>query len=137
LGARSCSKGGWRTEDKGKTRSFEGLEKMWYNERLEFFSLFILEIRGNQKRKSPARTQSGHCCTRQQKCFYKYINNKKRTKENLHPLLDAGGNIATKDEEKAEVLNAFYSSGASICLRVGRLCRGIWTGWIDRPRPAV
>ncbi|KAK4820811.1 LOW QUALITY PROTEIN: hypothetical protein QYF61_007205 [Mycteria americana] len=44
------------------------------------------------------------------RCFYKYINNKKRAKENLPPLLDAGGNIATKDEEKAEVLNAFFAS---------------------------
>jgi len=34
----------------------------------------------------------------------------KRAKENLHPLLDEGGNIATKDEEKAEVLNAFFAS---------------------------
>ncbi|KAK4810717.1 hypothetical protein QYF61_007691 [Mycteria americana] len=33
-----------------------------------------------------------------------------RAKENLPPLLDAGGNIATKDEEKAEVLNAFFAS---------------------------
>jgi len=24
------------------------------------------------------------------KCFYKYINNKKRDKESLHPLLDGG-----------------------------------------------
>ena len=32
------------------------------------------------------------------KCFYKYINNKRRAKENRHPLLDAGGNIVTKDE---------------------------------------
>jgi len=31
-------------------------------------------------------------------------------KESLHPLLDARGNIATKDEEKAEVLNAFFAS---------------------------
>ncbi|KAK4828567.1 hypothetical protein QYF61_027657 [Mycteria americana] len=44
------------------------------------------------------------------KCFYNYVNNKKRPKENLPPLLDAGGNIATKDEEKAEVLNAFFAS---------------------------
>ena len=44
------------------------------------------------------------------KCFYKYISNKRRAKENLHPLLDAGGNIVTKDEEKAEVLNAFFAS---------------------------
>ncbi|KAK4810854.1 hypothetical protein QYF61_008826 [Mycteria americana] len=44
------------------------------------------------------------------KCFYKYINNRRRAKENLHPLLDAGANIVTKAEEKAEVLNAFFAS---------------------------
>ncbi|KAK4811177.1 hypothetical protein QYF61_019808 [Mycteria americana] len=44
------------------------------------------------------------------KCFYKYIHNKRRAKENLHPLLDAGGNIVVKDEEKAEVRNAFFAS---------------------------
>jgi len=27
--------------------------------------------------------------------------------------------------------------GVPICLRVGRLCRGMWTGWIDGPRPVV
>jgi len=27
--------------------------------------------------------------------------------------------------------------GVSICLRVGRLCRGIWTEWIDGPRRTV
>jgi len=36
------------------------------------------------------------------KCFCKYINNKKRAKEYLHPLLYAGENIATKKEDKAE-----------------------------------
>ncbi|GAB0186016.1 mitochondrial enolase superfamily member 1 [Grus japonensis] len=44
------------------------------------------------------------------KCFYKCIDNKRTAKENLHPLLDVGGNIVTKDEEKAEVLNAFLAS---------------------------
>jgi len=44
------------------------------------------------------------------KCFYKYINNKKRANESLHPLLDARGNVVNKDEEKAEVLNAFFAS---------------------------
>ncbi|KAF1517059.1 hypothetical protein FQV20_0009580, partial [Eudyptula albosignata] len=44
------------------------------------------------------------------KCFYNYINDKRRAKENLHPSLDGGGNIVTEDEEKAEVLNAFFAS---------------------------
>jgi len=44
------------------------------------------------------------------KFFYKYINNKKEAKENLHPLLDARGNIVTKDYENAEVLNAVFAS---------------------------
>jgi len=46
-------------------------------------------------------------------CFYKYINNKKRAKENLHPLLHGGGGgreIAVKDEEKTEVLNSAFAS---------------------------
>lgn len=41
------------------------------------------------------------------KCFHKYTYSKRRTKESLHPLLDVVGNITTKDEEDAEVLNAF------------------------------
>ena len=42
--------------------------------------------------------------------FYKYINSKRRARENLHPLLDAEGNLVTKDQDKAEVLNAFLAS---------------------------
>jgi len=42
--------------------------------------------------------------------FYKHISNERRAKGNLHPLLDARGNIVTEDEEKAEVLNALFAS---------------------------
>ncbi|KAK4823940.1 hypothetical protein QYF61_008326 [Mycteria americana] len=44
------------------------------------------------------------------KHFFKYISSKRRAKENLQPLVDRGGNRVTKDEEKAEVLNAFFAS---------------------------
>ncbi|KAJ7400175.1 RNA-directed DNA polymerase from mobile element jockey-like protein [Pitangus sulphuratus] len=44
------------------------------------------------------------------KCFYKYTTNKRRVKENLHSLLDTGGNIVIKDEEKTEVLNTSFAS---------------------------
>ena len=33
--------------------------------------------------------------------FYKYINSKRRTKENFHPLNDAAGNVTSEDKEKA------------------------------------
>ncbi|KAK4821712.1 hypothetical protein QYF61_027784 [Mycteria americana] len=44
------------------------------------------------------------------KHFFKYIGSKRRAKENLQLLVDGGGNTVTKDEEKAEVLNAFFAS---------------------------
>ncbi|KAK4813839.1 hypothetical protein QYF61_001937 [Mycteria americana] len=44
------------------------------------------------------------------KYFFKYISSKRRIKENLQPLVDGRGNTVTKDEEKAEVLNAFFAS---------------------------
>jgi len=65
--------------------------------------------RGNEKGKSPERTLAGHC-SKGQKCFYKYFSNKKRAKEHLHSSLDVGGSVANKNEEKTEVLNAFFAS---------------------------
>eukprot|EP00076_Gallus_gallus_P037701 XP_025003239.1 uncharacterized protein LOC112531714 [Gallus gallus] len=44
------------------------------------------------------------------KYFCKYISSKRRARENLHPLLDTEGNLVTKDQEKAEVLNAFFAA---------------------------
>ncbi|KAK4817255.1 hypothetical protein QYF61_005468 [Mycteria americana] len=44
------------------------------------------------------------------KHFFKYISSKRRAKENLQPLVDRGGNTVTKDDQKAEVLNAFFAS---------------------------
>ncbi|KAK4822089.1 hypothetical protein QYF61_009726 [Mycteria americana] len=44
------------------------------------------------------------------KYFFEYISSKRRAKENLQPLVDGGGNTVTKDEEKAEVPNAFFAS---------------------------
>lgn len=42
--------------------------------------------------------------------FYKKIINKRRIEENLQTLLDVEGNIVTKDEKKAEIVNACFAS---------------------------
>ena len=44
------------------------------------------------------------------KGFCKYIGDKRKTRENVGPLLNEAGDLVTQDMEKAEVLNAFFAS---------------------------
>uniref|UniRef100_A0A8B9PUS7 Immunoglobulin C1-set domain-containing protein n=1 Tax=Apteryx owenii TaxID=8824 RepID=A0A8B9PUS7_APTOW len=44
------------------------------------------------------------------KGFFKYIGSKRKTRENVGPLLNGVGALVTKDAEKAELLNAFFAS---------------------------
>ena len=42
------------------------------------------------------------------KGFYKYVNSKRKTRENVGPLLNEAGALVTEDTEKAELLNAIF-----------------------------
>ncbi|KFV09627.1 hypothetical protein N340_04878, partial [Tauraco erythrolophus] len=44
------------------------------------------------------------------KNFYRYVSDKKRSRENVGPLQKEMEDLATRDMEKAEVLNYFFSS---------------------------
>ncbi|GAB0203364.1 mitochondrial enolase superfamily member 1 [Grus japonensis] len=44
------------------------------------------------------------------KSFYRYVSDKRRTRENVGPLRNETGDLVTQDMEKAEVLNAFFAS---------------------------
>ncbi|GAB0187326.1 hypothetical protein GRJ2_001197900 [Grus japonensis] len=44
------------------------------------------------------------------KSFYRYINDKRKTRENVGPLWKETGNLVTRDMEKAEVFNDFFVS---------------------------
>lgn len=41
--------------------------------------------------------------------FYKDIRDKRKTRDNVGPLLKGKGDLATQDSEKDEVLNAFFA----------------------------
>jgi len=47
--------------------------------------------------------------------------------------------LKNRSEQQIEVLITDFALNVIvlICWRVGRLCRGIWTDWIDGSRPAV
>ena len=43
-------------------------------------------------------------------CFVlKYVNSKRKTRDNVGPLLNEGVVLVTRDAEKAEILNAFFA----------------------------
>jgi len=44
------------------------------------------------------------------KVFNKYIGDKRKTRENVGPLLNEKGDLITQEMEKAEVLNAAFAS---------------------------
>ncbi|GAB0177211.1 hypothetical protein GRJ2_000186300 [Grus japonensis] len=44
------------------------------------------------------------------KSFYRYINDKRKTRENVGPLQKETGDLVTQDMEKAEVFNNFFAS---------------------------
>ncbi|GAB0206425.1 mitochondrial enolase superfamily member 1 [Grus japonensis] len=44
------------------------------------------------------------------KSFYRYVSDKRRTRENVGPLRNETGDLVTQDMEKAEVLSDFFAS---------------------------
>ncbi|GAB0185833.1 mitochondrial enolase superfamily member 1 [Grus japonensis] len=44
------------------------------------------------------------------KSFYRYVSDKRRTRENVGPLQNETGDLVTQDMEKAEVLNDYFAS---------------------------
>ena len=44
------------------------------------------------------------------KGFFKYVNSKRRSKENIGLILVEDGHLTNRDEEKAEAFNAVFAS---------------------------
>lgn len=50
-----------------------------------------------------------------EKVLLKYINNKKRTRDNISLLLDESGLLANREIDKAKTFSAFFASVFIVC----------------------
>ncbi|KFV06959.1 hypothetical protein N340_13909, partial [Tauraco erythrolophus] len=73
------------------------------------------------------------------KNFYRYVSDKKKSRENVGPLRKETGALATWDMEKAEVLNDFFASvftgKSSSC--TAQVTKGKGRDWENEEPPAV
>ncbi|GAB0206222.1 mitochondrial enolase superfamily member 1 [Grus japonensis] len=73
------------------------------------------------------------------KSFYRYVSEKRRTRENVGPLWNETGDLVTQDMEKAEVLNDFFASVfTSKCLsHTAQVTEGKDRDWENAEPPTV
>ncbi|GAB0177802.1 mitochondrial enolase superfamily member 1 [Grus japonensis] len=73
------------------------------------------------------------------KSFYRYVSEKRRTRENVGPLQNEMGDLVTQDMEKAEVLNDFFASvftGKSLS-HTAHVAEGKGRDWENAEPPTV
>ncbi|GAB0184051.1 adenylate cyclase type 1 [Grus japonensis] len=73
------------------------------------------------------------------KSFYRYVSDKRRTRENVGPLRNETGDLVTQDIEKAEVLNDFFASVfTGKCLsHTAQVTEGKGRDWENAEPPTV
>ena len=97
----------------GTLRVKEGEYKLWKQGHVtwEEYRDAIQTCRcGIRKAKAQAELNLERDVINNTKTFYGYIGQKRRTKVSVPPLVNIKGELASTDEEKAEVLNEFFAS---------------------------
>ncbi|GAB0203162.1 stAR-related lipid transfer protein 4 [Grus japonensis] len=71
--------------------------------------------------------------------FYRYISDKRKTKENVGPHWNEMGDLFTKDMEKAEVLNDFLASDftGNSCSHTVQVAEGKGRDWENEEPPSA
>ncbi|GAB0179078.1 mitochondrial enolase superfamily member 1 [Grus japonensis] len=73
------------------------------------------------------------------KSFYRYVSEKRGTRENVGPLRNETGNLVTQDMEKAEVLNNFFALvfSGKCSSHTGQVAEGKGRDWENAEPPTV
>ncbi|PKU38767.1 hypothetical protein llap_10927 [Limosa lapponica baueri] len=72
----------------------------------------VVKICGGKIRRAKAQAELNLATTVKdnKKSFFQYINQKRKARENVGPLMNEVGALVVEDTEKAELLNAFFAS---------------------------
>ncbi|KAK4825160.1 hypothetical protein QYF61_024549 [Mycteria americana] len=65
---------------------------------------------GVRKAKAQLKLNLARDAKNNKKGFYRYINQKRKVKESVPPLMNKNGDLVSTDKEKAEALNNFFAS---------------------------
>jgi len=68
--------------------------------------------------------------------FYKYVSDRRKTKENVSPLWKEAGDLVTRDVEKAEVLNNFFAFNSKCSSHTAQIA-GKGKDWENEEPPTV
>ncbi|PKU42594.1 rna-directed dna polymerase from mobile element jockey-like [Limosa lapponica baueri] len=71
------------------------------------------------------------------KNFYKYVRDKRKTREDVSPLQKETGDLVTQDIEKGEVLNDFFTSVLSGSNHTAQVAEGKNRGYENEEQPTI
>ena len=94
-------------------RAKKGAYKLWKQARVtweEYRDAVQTCRRGIRKAKVQAELNLARDVKNNRKTLYRYIGQKRQAKASVPPLVNIKGELASLDEEKAEVLNEFFAS---------------------------
>ncbi|GAB0183643.1 mitochondrial enolase superfamily member 1 [Grus japonensis] len=114
LKSKKSSKGGVRLARMSKEllEKLKGKKEVYRMWKKEPGHLAIVSVRRDATRKAKAHLELNLArdVKDNKKDFFKYISSKRKTRENVGPLLNEVGALVTEDTEKAELPNAAFAS---------------------------
>ena len=106
----------------------------------------IVSAAGDQVRKAKAlielnlaRDIKGNKKSSYRQSFYRYIGDKRKTRENVGPLQKEKGDLVTQNMEKAEVLNDLFASvfTSKCSMQTAQDTEGKGRDWENEQPPAI
>ena len=101
----------------------------------------IIRVAREQVRKAKALTglKRARDVKGNKKEFYRYVNDRRKMRENVGPLQKETGDLVTQPVEKAEVLNDFFASAfnSKCSSHTTQVAEGKGGGWENKEPPTI